>query len=146
MRLRRSNDFCQVKIIAWHFKSKLKSKCFMNLSLFVFLVNFWAMDQDWRAYAIRRPFSLTQPVESTLVTLFLHVSLPNMAQKLKRQEYAFLFALEVWEICLRQREIPGLHKFIFYVWGINKNKACHVRKGLGFPTQVMWPHKHKINN
>ena len=87
----------------------------------------------------------TQPAEITLVRLLSWVPWPDIAQGLQRQGNTILFVLEVCRICLRQREIPGFHKFIFYVWEINKNRAC-VRKVLECPKEVTWSHKHKINN
>lgn len=68
----------------------------MNPSLSVFLVNFGVLGSgSGRESPQGKEAILTHSAHRELVTLRLHVSLPNTAQKLERQEYAFLFALEV---------------------------------------------------
>lgn len=147
MRLEKAQPFCQKKKITWHFTKQIKVRVFGE-RLSVCLSGELRCSRP-RAQAggqCRKEAVLgTQPAEITLVTLLSWVPRPNIAQGLQRQENTLLFVLEVWRICLRQREIPGFHKFIFYVWEINKNRAC-VRKVLECPKEVTWSHKHKINN
>jgi len=76
--------------------------------VFVFLVNSGALGRGPRLESRCRKEAVlgTQPAEITLVTLLSWVSQPNIAQGLQRQENTVLFVLEVWRICLKQREIP----------------------------------------